>query len=182
MGLAGRLTSAPQRSQVTSTAGSTTGQPAQAPASFNPLVLPVNFGWLPAGFTENLPAPGEFPMSQGPLEVMTTQVTFGASTPGGEGLQVTVAARGVKVNPWIGGETSSPAQLAFIGSAPDINGHPAKWLAGGLEWSTRPGAGDHPHRRRNRGPVQGGLGTELQDQHPQDRPDTDGNFYSDSGN
>jgi hypothetical protein len=126
--------SAPQQSQVTSTAASTTGQPAEAPASFNPLVLPVNFGWLPSGFTENLPAPGEFPMSQGPLEVMTTQVTFGASTPGGEGLQVTLAARGVKVNPWIGGGTGSSAELAVIGSAPDINGHPAKWLADGLEW------------------------------------------------
>jgi hypothetical protein len=126
--------SVPQQAQVTSTAASATGQPAGAPASFNPLVLPLNFGWLPSGFTENLPAPGEFPTSQGPLEVMTTQVSFGASTPGGEGLQVTVAARGVKVNPWIGGPTGSSAELAVIGSAPDINGHPAKWLAGGLEW------------------------------------------------
>ncbi|HEX3512888.1 MAG TPA: hypothetical protein VHT26_02670 [Trebonia sp.] len=126
--------SAPPRSQVTSTAASTTGQPAEAPASFNPLALPVNFGWLPSGFTENLPAPGEFPMSQGPLEVMTTQVNFGASTPGGEGLQVTVAARGVKATPWIGGGTGSSAELAVIGSAPDINGRPAKWLADGLEW------------------------------------------------
>jgi hypothetical protein len=126
--------SLPQQAQVTSTPASATGQPAEAPASFNPLVLPVNFGWLPSGFTENLPAPGEFPVSQGPLEVMTTQVSFGASTPGGEGLQVTVAARGVKVNPWIGGPTGSSAELAVIGNAPDINGHPAKWLAGGLEW------------------------------------------------
>jgi hypothetical protein len=122
--------SAPQQSQVTSTAASTTGQPTEAPTSFNPLVLPVNFGWLPSGFTENLPAPGEFPISQGPLEVMTTQVNFGASTRGGEGLQVTVGARGVK----IGGGTGSSAELAVIGSAPDINGRPAKWLAGGLEW------------------------------------------------
>ena len=126
--------SVPRQAQVTSTPASATGQPAEAPASFNPLVLPVNFGWLPSGFTENLPVPGEFPMSQGPLEVMTTQVSFGASTPGGEGLQVTVAARGVKVNPWIGGATGSSAELAVIGSAPDINGHPAKWLASGLEW------------------------------------------------
>jgi hypothetical protein len=117
------------QSQATSTAASTTGQQAEAPASFNPLVLPVNFGWLPSGFTENLPSPGEFPMPQGPLEVMATQVNFGASTPGGEGLQVSVAARGVKVD---GG--SSSAELAVIGSAPDINGHHAKWIAGGLEW------------------------------------------------
>ncbi len=126
--------SAPRQAQATSTAAATPRQPAEAPSSFNPLVLPVNFGWLPTGFTENLPSPGEFPMSQGPLEVMTTQVSFGASTPGGEGLQVTVAARGVKVNPWIGGGTGSSAELAVIGSAPDINGHPAKWLADGLEW------------------------------------------------
>jgi len=125
---------APQQAQVTSSAAATTGQPAEAPKGFDPLELPVNFGWLPSGFTENLPAPGEFPMSQGPLEVMTTQVSFGASTPGGEGLQVTVAARGVKVSPWIGGATGSSAELAVIGSAPDINGHPAKWLADGLEW------------------------------------------------
>jgi hypothetical protein len=108
--------------------------PAEAPASFNPLVLPVNFGWLPAGFSENQQGTGEFPMSQGPLEVMATQVSFGASTPGGEGLQVTVAARGVKVSPWIGGGPGSSAELKVIGTAPDINGHPAKWLAGGLEW------------------------------------------------
>ena len=126
--------SAPRQAPVTSTAASTPRQPAEAPSSFNPLVLPVNFGWLPTGFTENLPSPGQFPMSQGPLEVMTTQVSFGASTPGGEGLQVTVAARGAKVNPWIGGATGSSAELAVIGSAPDINGHPAKWLADGLEW------------------------------------------------
>jgi hypothetical protein len=125
---------APRHSQVTSTAAAAPGQPAEAPASFNPLVLPVNFGWLPSGFTENLPAPGEFPMSQGPLEVMTTQVNFGASTASGEGLQVTLAARGVKVDPWIGGGTGSSAELAVIGRAPDINGRPAKWLAGGLEW------------------------------------------------
>ena len=108
--------------------------PAEAPASFNPLVLPVNFGWLPAGFAQDQSSPDEFPMSQGPLEVMTTQVSFGASTPGGEGLQVTVAARGVKVSPWIGGGTGSSAELKVIGTAPDINGHPAKWLADGLEW------------------------------------------------
>jgi hypothetical protein len=125
---------APQQAQVTPSAAATTGQPAEAPKGFDPLELPVNFGWLPSGFTENLPAPGEFPMSQGPLEVMTTQVSFGASTPGGEGLQVTVAARGVKVSPWIGGATGSSAELAVIGSAPDINGHPAKWVADGLEW------------------------------------------------
>jgi hypothetical protein len=59
--------SAPQQSQVTSTAASTTGQPTEAPTSFNPLVLPVNFGWLPSGFTENLPAPGEFPYPRGRL-------------------------------------------------------------------------------------------------------------------
>jgi hypothetical protein len=126
--------SAPTQAQVTSPTASTAGHPAEAPASFNPLVLPVNFGWLPAGFTESLPAAGEFPVSQGPLEVMTTQVNFGASTPAGEGLLVTVAARGVKVNPWIGGGMGSSAELAVIGRAPDINGHPAKWLAGGLEW------------------------------------------------
>jgi hypothetical protein len=69
--------SVPQQAQVTSTAASATGQPAEAPASFNPLVL---------------------------------------------------------VNPWIGGPTGSSAELAVIGSAPDINGHPAKWLADGLGW------------------------------------------------
>ena len=125
---------APRHAQVASTAPATTKQPADAPASFNPLELPVNFGWLPAGFSENQPGTDEFPMSQGPLEVMTTQVSFGASTPGGEGLQVTVAARGVKVRPWIGGGTGSSAELKVIGTAPDVNGHPAKWLAGGLEW------------------------------------------------
>jgi hypothetical protein len=123
-----------QAAPATTTAAHGPGAPAEAPASFNPLVLPVNFGWLPAGFSENQPATDEFPMSQGPLEVMTTQVSFGASTPGGEGLQVTVAARGVKVSPWIGRGTGSSAELKVTGTAPDINGHPAKWLADGLEW------------------------------------------------
>src|SRR6202008_4502721 len=40
---------------TTSTAGAVRAGPAEAPASFNPLVLPVNFGWLPTGFTENQP-------------------------------------------------------------------------------------------------------------------------------
>ena len=133
----------------------------------------MNFGWLPSGFTENLPAPGEFPMSQGPLEVMTTQVSFGASTPGGEGLQVTVAARGVKVSPWIGGGTGSSAELT---GHRERAGHqrPSRQVA-----RRRPGVGvrerrlgDHPHRRRNRGAVAGGLGTELQDQHPQGKLDS----------
>jgi hypothetical protein len=128
--------SAPGKAPVTATStdAATAKGPAEAPVGFNPLVLPVNFGWLPAGFSENQPGTNEFPMSQGPLEVMTTQVSFGASTPGGEGLQVTVAARGVKVSPWIGGGTGSSAELKVIGTAPDINGHPAKWLADGLEW------------------------------------------------
>ena len=125
---------APQHAQVTSTATATTRQPAEAPPSFNPLELPVNFGWLPAGFSENQPGTDEFPISQGPLEVMTTQVSFGAAAPGGEGLQVTVAARGVKVSPWNSGRRGISAELKVIGTAPDINGHPAKWLAGGLEW------------------------------------------------
>ncbi len=123
-----------QAAPATTTAAHGPGAPAEAPASFNPLVLPVNFGWLPAGFSENQPGTDGFAMSQGPLEVMTTQVSFGASTPGGEGLQVTVAARGVKVSPWIGGGTGSSAELKVIGTAPDINGRPARWLAGGLEW------------------------------------------------
>jgi hypothetical protein len=123
-----------QAAPATTTAAHGPGAPAEAPASFNPLVLPVNFGWLPAGFSQNQPGTDEFPMSQGPLEVMTTQVSFGASTPGGKGLQVTVAARGVKVSPWIGGGKGSSAELKVIGTAPDINGHPAKWLADGLEW------------------------------------------------
>ena len=123
-----------QAAPATTTAAHGPGAPTEAPASFNPLVLPVNFGWLPAGFSENQPGTGVFPTSQGPLEVMTTQVSFGASTPGGEGLQVTVAARGVTVSPWNGGRTGGSAELKVIGTAPDINGHPAKWLAGGLEW------------------------------------------------
>jgi hypothetical protein len=123
-----------QAAPAATTAAHGPGAPAEAPASFNPLVLPVNFGWLPAGFSENEPGTDEFPMSQGPLEVMTTQVSFGASTPGGEGLQVTVAARGVTVSPWVGGGTGGSAKLKVIGTAPDINGRPARWLAGGLEW------------------------------------------------
>lgn len=107
-----------------------TARPAEAPASFNPLVLPVNFGWLPAGFSENQPSPDEFPTSRGPLGVTPTQVSFGASAHDGRGLSVTVAARGAAVDPW----TSSTGETAVTAAAPDINGRPAKWIAGGLEW------------------------------------------------
>jgi hypothetical protein len=118
----------------TSTATAVMAGPAEAPASFNPLVLPVNFGWLPAGFSENQPSPDEFPTSRGPLGVTPTQVNFGASTSNGEGLAVTVAARGVSVNPWNSGPAENPGEMTVTGTAPDINGRPAKWLGGGLEW------------------------------------------------
>jgi hypothetical protein len=116
-----------------------------APTSFNPLELPANFGWLPKGFTENQPAPDQFPMAQGPLEVTPTQASFGASivTDGGnnqEGFQVTVGARGVNVNPWVGGGTGNSAEFKVTGTAPDINGRPAKWLVGGVEWEYANGA------------------------------------------
>jgi hypothetical protein len=111
-------------------AASITAGPAQAPASFNPLVLPVNFGWLPAGFSENQPSPDEFPVSMGPLGVTPTQVSFGAFAADGRGLAVTVAAGGTAVDPW----TGSTGETAVIGTAPDVNGRPAKWIAGGLEW------------------------------------------------
>jgi hypothetical protein len=118
---------------ATATAAVITPAPAMAPKAFNPLELPANFGWLPAGFTEN-GSVGSFAMSQGPLEVMTTQESLGAAASDGEGFQLTVAANGVKPSPWIGGGTGSDSELSAVGTAPDINGHPAKWLAGGIEW------------------------------------------------
>jgi hypothetical protein len=126
------VSSAQRKVQVTLTpkAASTTERPAEAPASFNPLVLPVNFGWLPAGFSENQPSPDQFTISSGPLGVTPTHVSFGASAADGRGLAVTVAARGASVNPW----TSGTGKTAVTGTAPDINGRPAKWIAGGLEW------------------------------------------------
>jgi hypothetical protein len=112
--------------------------PAVAPKSFNPLVLPVNFGWLPAGFTENQPESGEFSSAGGQVGVTTTQASFGASAADGRGFTVTVAARGATANPWsismatqaLGNNAASQVTAA----APDINGRPAKWLADGLEW------------------------------------------------
>ena len=129
--------SAPRPAQRASTAPSTTGQPAEAPASFNPLVLPVNFGWLPAGFTENQPGTGEFSGTGGQVGVTTTQATFGASAAGGRGFTVTVGARGATPDPRIlsmATEAQSTGATTVTGTAPDINGRPAKWLAGGLEW------------------------------------------------
>jgi hypothetical protein len=132
--------SAQQEGQVTltPTAASTTAGPAEAPASFNPLVLPVNFGWLPAGFTENQPESGEFSGAGGQIGVTTTQASFGASAADGRGFTVTVAARGTKATPRVTSmaiETLGDAGAATVtGTAPDINGRPAKWLADGLEW------------------------------------------------
>jgi hypothetical protein len=125
--------SATPSASATAAAAAITPAPAVAPKSFNPLELPVNFGWLPNGFTEN-GSIGSFSMAAGPLEVMTNQVYFGASSASGEGLQVTVAARGDALSQWIGGGTGSSAELKVVGTAPDIDGRPAKWLAGGLEW------------------------------------------------
>jgi hypothetical protein len=117
----------------------TTDRPAEAPASFNPLVLPVNFGWLPAGFAENQPSSGEFSSAGGQIGVTTTQASFGASAADGRGFTVTVAARGAEATPWITSTAiqtlgSSTGASAVTGTAPDINGRPAKWLADGLEW------------------------------------------------
>jgi hypothetical protein len=132
--------SAQQEGQVTltPTAASTTAGPAEAPASFNPLVLPVNFGWLPDGFTENQPETGQFSGAGGQIGVTTTQASFGASAADGRGFTVTVAARGAEATPWITSaatETLGTADASAVtGTAPDINGRPAKWLADGLEW------------------------------------------------
>lgn len=129
--------SASQQAQVTSTPASTTGQPAEAPASFNPLVLPVNFGWLPTGFTENQPETGVFSITGGQIGVTTTQASFDASAADGRGFTVTVEARGAKANPRITSmatETLGTGETTVTGTAPDINGRPAKWLADGLEW------------------------------------------------
>jgi hypothetical protein len=132
--------SAQQKGQVTltPTAASTTAGPAEAPTRFNPLVLPVNFGWLPAEFSENEPETGEFSNAGGQIGVTTTQASFGASAADGRGFTVTVAARGAKATPWI---TSAATETLgntgaskVTGTAPDINGRPAKWLADGLEW------------------------------------------------
>jgi hypothetical protein len=109
----------------------TPGAPAEAPASFDPLVLPVNFGWLPAGFSRDQPSANQFPVSRGPLGVTPTQVSFGASAADGRSLRVALAARGASVNPW---NRDGTGEMTVTGTAPDVNGHPAKWLAGGLEW------------------------------------------------
>lgn len=110
----------------------------EAPTSFNPMVLPVNFGWLPAGFTENQPETGEFSGTGGQIVVTRTEATFGASAADGRGFTVTVAARGAKATPPFA--SMAPEILGatgasrVTGTAPDINGRPAKWLADGLEW------------------------------------------------
>ena len=126
-----------RQAQATSNAASTTAQPAEAPASFNPLVLPVNFGWLPAGFTENQLETGEFSGAGGQIGVTATQASFGASAADGRGFTVTVDARGAKGNPRMTSmvtETLGTAETTVTGTAPDINGRSAKWLADGLEW------------------------------------------------
>jgi len=132
--------SSPQR-KVQATVSSTaavTPAPAEAPASFNPLVLPVNFGWLPAGYSENQPETGEFPFAAGQTGVTRTQASIGASTAGGRGLSLTVAARGAKATPWITAMATETAGITgastVTGTAPDVNGRPARWLADGLEW------------------------------------------------
>jgi hypothetical protein len=132
--------SAQQEGQVTltPTAASTPAGPTEAPASFNPLVLPVNFGWLPAGFTENQAETGEFSLAGGQIGVTTTQASFGASAADGRGFTVTVAARGVKATPRVtsmaAATVGNTGASTVTGTAPDINGRPAKWLADGLEW------------------------------------------------
>jgi hypothetical protein len=123
---------------LTPTAASGPARPAEAPASFNPLVLPVNFGWLPAGFMENQPESGEFSLAGGQIGVTKKQASFGAAAADGRGFTVTVAARGAEASPWITSTASETlggtGASTVTGTAPDINGRPAKWLADGLEW------------------------------------------------
>ena len=71
------------------------------------------------------------------IGVTATQASFGASAADGRGFTVTVDARGAKGNPRMTSmvtETLGTAETTVTGTAPDINGRSAKWLADGLEW------------------------------------------------
>jgi hypothetical protein len=99
--------------------------PLVAPKSFKPRVVPATFGWLPAGFSTQ--APGDISF------VLPTQAQVQAASPSDN--------RSVDfiVNPWTG--TSKPplgpdgtAPTEILGTAPEVNGHPAYWTDSGLAW------------------------------------------------
>jgi hypothetical protein len=99
--------------------------PLVAPKSFNPRVMPATFGWLPAGFSTR--APGDISF------VKPTQAQVQAASPSDN--------RSVDfiVNPWTG--TSKPplgpdgtVPTEILGTAPEVNGHPAYWTDSGLAW------------------------------------------------
>jgi hypothetical protein len=99
--------------------------PPVAPKSFNPRVMPATFGWLPAGFS--VQAPGDISF------VLPTQAQVQAASPSDN--------RSVDfiVNPWTGASKpplgpGGTAPTEILGTAPEVNGHPAYWTDSGLAW------------------------------------------------
>jgi hypothetical protein len=99
--------------------------PQVAPKSFNPRIMPATFGWLPAGFSTQ--APGDISF------VLPTQAQVQAASPSDN--------RSVDfiVNPWTGASIpplgpDGTAPTEILGTAPDVNGHPAYWTDSGLAW------------------------------------------------
>jgi hypothetical protein len=100
------------------------------------LTLPATFGWLPAGFSplkaSIIPTPAEVTSASG-KEVMTT-----SKTDNQELISAGTAdqSRDVNLNVIEGKQSGITYNTV---TAPDVNGKPAKWFGGGIEWEYAPG-------------------------------------------
>jgi hypothetical protein len=117
-GRAGQASPAASGQPATPQPTATSRPPKVAPAAFTPFSLPVRFGWLPAGY------------SQDGTAVSRWLIDARASRPGYQNIILIVFPR-----------SNGFEDLGKVtGPAPDVDGRPAWWLSGGgLEWEYAPG-------------------------------------------
>jgi hypothetical protein len=136
---AGSTFSAAGTVQAAQTARDTPAPTAPAPTEFNALTVPVSFGWMPEGVTED----------QAAINLTQTSLTMILT----DGMTLNVSVRG-----WYPSDQyNMSVRGAFPGvktdkKAPAVNGHPTywsvalrggKWTRDGIEWEYAPGAWAH---------------------------------------
>jgi hypothetical protein len=100
---------------------------APAPAQFNPLRLPANFGWLPSFWSEEA------------ASVVVTPTFAAVNLADGQTLKI--SPRGWYPDPSLEASTrGSFPRAATDSKAPAVNGQPAYWDGDGIMWQYAPGA------------------------------------------
>ncbi len=120
-------------------------QPAPAPAQFNPLELPANFGWLPSFWNS-----GGASVEETPTFMVVNLV---------HSQTLKVSPRGWYPDPSLYASTRGPFPgVATDPKAPAVNGQPAYWDGNGIMWQYAPGAWAYLYAAGN---VQGRSGRAL---------------------